>query len=130
MKMTDLVRRALVGDRVAQEECTRQGIALPCPFCGGILTLHGTRGLENQVVCAACNASTGWRIGEQAALTAWNTRRAMAIVRCGRWNDINPAVLNPGIAWVCRCSLCGCPQDHKHNYCPNCGARMEGRNDS
>lgn len=48
----------------------------------------------------------------------------------GRWNDINPAVLNPGIAWVCRCSLCGCPQDHKHNYCPNCGARMEGRNDS
>lgn len=43
---------------------------------------------------------------------------------CGRWNDINPAVLKPGIAWVCRCSLCGCPQDHKHNYCPNCGARM------
>ena len=42
----------------------------------------------------------------------------------GRWNDINPGALNPGIAWVCRCSLCGCPQDHKHNYCPNCGARM------
>ena len=42
----------------------------------------------------------------------------------GRWNEINPGVLNPGIAWVCRCSLCGCPQDHKHNYCPNCGAKM------
>lgn len=42
----------------------------------------------------------------------------------GRWNDINPAALNPGIAWVYRCSLCGCPQDHKHNYCPNCGASM------
>lgn len=29
--------------------------------------------------------------------------------------------------WVVRCSLCGCPQDYKHNFCPNCGARMEGR---
>ena len=31
--MTDLVRRALLGDRGAQKECTAQGIALPCPFC-------------------------------------------------------------------------------------------------
>lgn len=30
--MTDLERRALLGDREAQEECTRQGIVLPCPF--------------------------------------------------------------------------------------------------
>lgn len=33
--MTDLERRALLGDKQAQEECTRQGIVLPCPFCGG-----------------------------------------------------------------------------------------------
>ena len=33
--MTDLVRRALLGDREAQKECTAQGIALPCPFCEG-----------------------------------------------------------------------------------------------
>lgn len=32
--MTDLVRRALLGDTQAQKECTAQGIALPCPFCG------------------------------------------------------------------------------------------------
>ena len=32
--MTELERRALLGDRKAQEECTRQGIALPCPCCG------------------------------------------------------------------------------------------------
>lgn len=48
----------------------------------------------------------------------------VAPVRHGRWNDINPTVLNPGVNWICRCSLCGCPQDYKHNYCPNCGARM------
>lgn len=49
----------------------------------------------------------------------------VAPVEHGHWNDINPAVLKPGISWVCRCSLCGCPQDYKHNYCPNCGARMD-----
>ena len=48
----------------------------------------------------------------------------VAPVRHGRWNDINPTMLNPGVNWVCRCSLCGCPQDYKHNYCPNCGAPM------
>ena len=31
--MTDLVRRALLGDAEAQKECTEQGIAPPCPFC-------------------------------------------------------------------------------------------------
>lgn len=31
--MTDLERRALLGDRRAQEECTRHGIVLPCPLC-------------------------------------------------------------------------------------------------
>lgn len=31
--MTNLERRALLGDRQAQEECTRQGIVLPCPLC-------------------------------------------------------------------------------------------------
>lgn len=46
-------------------------------------------------------------------------------VRHGRWNDINSNERNPVTAWVCRCSLCGCPQDYKHNFCPHCGARMD-----
>lgn len=33
--MTDLERRALLGDQQAQEECTRRGIMLPCPHCKG-----------------------------------------------------------------------------------------------
>ena len=40
----------------------------------------------------------------------------------GEWNNINPAVLKLGVSWVCRCAKCGCPQDYKHNFCPNCGA--------
>lgn len=42
--------------------------------------------------------------------------------RHGRWVDMGIKAK----VWVVRCSLCGCPQDYKHNFCPNCGARMEG----
>lgn len=34
--MTELERRALLGDPEAQEQCTRQGIVLACPFCGNM----------------------------------------------------------------------------------------------
>ena len=33
--MDILERRALLGDRKAQKECTEKGIVLPCPFCKG-----------------------------------------------------------------------------------------------
>lgn len=45
----------------------------------------------------------------------------------GEWNNINPAVLKPGVSWVCRCAKCGCPQDYKHNFCPNCGAAQNDK---
>ena len=32
--MTELERRALLGDAEAQRECTEKGIVLPCPFAG------------------------------------------------------------------------------------------------
>lgn len=38
--VTTLERRALMGDRHAQEECTEKGIMLPCPFCGGLSEIH------------------------------------------------------------------------------------------
>lgn len=39
----------------------------------------------------------------------------------GRWI----ALPEPRMMWKYRCDQCGCPQDYKHNYCPNCGAKME-----
>ena len=41
--MDSLVRKALLGDREAQRECTEKGIVLPCPFCGKELREHKTR---------------------------------------------------------------------------------------
>ena len=41
----------------------------------------------------------------------------------GRWIEL-PSLI--GLPWKVQCDQCGCPQDYKHNYCPNCGAKMDG----
>ena len=81
--MNDLIRRALLGDREAQEECTRQGIVLPCPCCGGVARLSVFLG-NPVVTCTGCSMCTapvaGGTKGE--ALADWNTRHAPPIGRC------------------------------------------------
>ncbi|WP_353653937.1 Lar family restriction alleviation protein [Acetanaerobacterium sp. MSJ-12] len=79
--MTDLVRRALLGDQEAQEKCTRQGIVLPCPCCGGEAKLKQLSGRWS--VCCLNNC-VGSRIynDNQRALATWNTRQAPLIGRC------------------------------------------------
>lgn len=87
--MTDkeLIRRALMGSREAQQECTEKGIVLPCWRCGGeseIQELH-TGGKPIYAVtckktyCGAygCACST-----QQKAIEYWNTRPAPPIGRC------------------------------------------------
>ena len=79
--MTDLERRALLGDKQAQEECTRQGIVLACPFCG--------RSEETVFKLAHSNLYAHKRTGKCALdgmiiynLADWNTRPAPPIGRC------------------------------------------------
>lgn len=90
--MTNLVRRAQLGDREAQEECTRQGIVLPCQ-CGGEAKFVASDPFLQfwwVIRCTECGTQTGSRPTDRAALAAWNTRQAPLIVRCGEcdlWND-------------------------------------------
>ncbi len=80
--MTDLERRALLGDREAQKECTEKGIVLPCPFCGSeakIINLIGA----HFVYCEECSASKRLSNSERRAVESWNTRAAQPVGRCG-----------------------------------------------
>lgn len=96
--MTDLERRALMGDRQAQEECTRNGIVLSCPFCGS----EAERGINKRdsrkrfgiyhtiatIQCKICTAKvtmagTSIETAYKNAERHWNTRAAPPIGRCG-----------------------------------------------
>ncbi len=88
----ELIRRALLGDKQAQKECTAKGIVLPCPLCGSKATIQqDITGKESyHVVCNnvkdMCNLISGlttWGESEENALKAWNTRPAPHIGKCG-----------------------------------------------
>lgn len=48
----------------------------------------------------------------------------VAPVRHGRWIEDNPHC--NGLASNWNCSMCGGDGDNDYNYCPNCGAKMDG----
>lgn len=75
-----------------------------------------------------CGATDDWAKGYDAAIDAAiciveNTPAAnVAPVRHGEWQEING---------IFRCSLCEYSFEHEgyqhfFNYCPNCGAKMDG----
>lgn len=85
MTEKELVRRALLGDKQAQKECTSKGIVLPCPFCRGESRLEDM-GWPHHVYCTKCGArltSTKWgEDGEKESIKKWNARPAPPIGRC------------------------------------------------
>lgn len=86
--MNDLIRRALLGDRKAQKECTDQGILLTCPFCGAVITkAKGYMGLT-YYRCRTCGAIISFdqpRYNKGLANTdaAWNNRAKPPFGECG-----------------------------------------------
>lgn len=90
--MTDLVRRALLGDRGAQKECTAQGVALPCPFCSKKTTKTcGYMGLTFYK-CRTCGATVSFDLpkynkGLANTDAAWNARAKPPVGECGTCKD-------------------------------------------
>lgn len=73
----DEIRRALLGDRAAQERLTERGYAIQCPNCkGGAVIVEGS--LRNSgkysVTCGMCFLSTPWCVSKKDAIGRWNTR--------------------------------------------------------
>lgn len=79
--MTELERRALLGDRKAQEECTRRGILLPCPFCGNKHIRISNWGMW-RCWCPECFGKSEDSLRERDAVKHWNTRPAQPVGRC------------------------------------------------
>lgn len=85
--MSDLERRALLGDRQAQAECTRLGILLPCWRCGGEAEVKQLNTGGKPVYAASCEKHYCGAYGcahptVQKAIEYWNTRPAPPIGRC------------------------------------------------
>lgn len=85
--MDDLERRALLGDQEAQEECTRQGIAIPCWRCSGSAEMRRMNSEGKPIYAVVCKRSYCGAYGSacptpQKAIAYWNRRPAPPIGRC------------------------------------------------
>lgn len=80
--MDSLVRKALLGDKKSQEECTAKGIVLPCPFCGGRNIITSNWGMF-RCWCPDCHSKSEDCLNAVDAIKSWNTRPAPPIGRCG-----------------------------------------------
>lgn len=82
MTNKELIRRALLGGREEQEECTRRGILLPCPKCGKGKIIFWDKKMK-WYGCWDCGMKSGPKKSFGEALRDWNTRPAPPIGRCG-----------------------------------------------
>lgn len=119
--MTELERRALLGDRQAQEECSRQGVLLPCPFCGNTNIRTSNWGMW-RCWCPKCGAKSDDCLRERDAIRQWNVRPAPPIGRCGECkHSTNPAALTmiygePGTL-TCHHGPCNRRNVNENDFC-------------
>ena len=105
----------------------------PCPFCGGEARIIAKP--YEPKVCVGCDDDTclgfsglGWLYdSEKEATEAWN-RRAERTCRMEYNEEWSGDELYPTECY--NCSECHhMTSDGMPNYCPNCGARVEGASD-
>ena len=71
----DEIKRALLGDKDAQQAVTERGELLPCPSCGGESTIKAPpANYAYRVACLACRMNTGGCKTKEEAIEKWNTR--------------------------------------------------------
>lgn len=88
--LNELERRAMLGDKPAQRECTEKGIVLPCPRCRSKWTQVRHMGWSEPSAfqtgyrgeCVDCHLMTRAHLTKSEALSDWNTRATPPIGRC------------------------------------------------
>ena len=119
--MTEIERRALLGDAEAQRECTEKGIVLGCPFCGNTNIRTSNWGMW-RCWCPECRAKSDDCLRERDAIRRWNTRPAPPIGRCGECkHSTNPAALTmiygePGTL-TCHHGPCNRRNVNENDFC-------------
>lgn len=77
MNDKELIRRALMGDKIAQMECTNRGIILPCPICGGEIKIKQCDWDMFYPYCDGCKLTFNFLFdSEKDAIEIANTRPA------------------------------------------------------
>ena len=80
----ELIRRALMGEKQAQEECTEKGIVLPCPICGGQIKIKQCDWDMFYPYCNGCKFTFNFLFdSKKDAIEVVNDRPAPPIGRCG-----------------------------------------------
>ena len=80
----ELIRRALMGEKQAQEECTEKGIVLPCPICGGEIKIKQCDWDMFYPYCNGCKFTFNFLFdSKKDAIEVVNDRPAPPIGRCG-----------------------------------------------
>ena len=100
MDNKELIRRALLGNKKSQEECTAKGIALPCPCCCASVDIVCVPAHEHKILdlpayqggcfieCTGCTYAISGE-NKKEVLKAHNTRPAPPIGRCGECKHFN-----------------------------------------
>lgn len=106
--MTDkeLIRRALLGSRDAQKQCTEKEIVLPCWRCGGESEIQELYTGGKPIYAATCKKTHCGAYGcahstQQKAIEYWNTRPAPPVGRCGECKAKEKAVINDKGFLIC-----------------------------
>lgn len=133
MNDKELIRRALMGNKQAQRECTENGIVLPCPCCQSPATYCEEL---DAVFCMNCGLASEREY--KKSIEVWNTRPAppadVAPVVHGWWkgytksafcgiDDFGEPVYRDATFYCC--SKCNRKSAIKEKFCPNCGAKMD-----
>lgn len=105
--MTELERKALLGDREAQRLCTEQGIVLPCPRCGEAPVEKAFIGAGKFYFECNCGSATFCYDRKEKALLEWNTRSAPPVGRCGECKYYKLVITRSGSPKKCQHPLSG-----------------------
>lgn len=105
---------------------------LPCPCCGGKADFFDDK-MTGYVFCTCCELKTSgtysWRYEDWKETEAkdWNTRVYPPEVQTAIERDkvVNPKVIFDSAKGWLACGSCGATVVGGHNYCSNCGKRLD-----